>query len=146
MKKFKIFKNKKILITGHNGFKGSWLSIWLSLLGAKVIGVSLKNKNSNNHFNLVKKKLNMKSFYCDIRNKKKIEKIILTYKPDFVFHLAAQSLVYKSILNPSFTWETNVIGLLNVLETLNKLKKQCITVIVTSDKCYKNVEQKKGYK
>jgi len=143
---FSRFKNKKILITGHNGFKGSWLSIWLSLLGAKIVGVSLPEKESSNHFNLVKKKIKIKSFYFDIRNKKKIENVILKEKPDFIFHLAAQSLVYKSILNPKFTWETNVIGLLNVLEALNKLKKKCTGVIVTSDKCYKNVEQKKGYK
>lgn len=146
MKKFKIFKNKKILITGHNGFKGSWLSIWLSLLGAKIIGVSLKNKNSNNHFNLVKKKINLKSYFIDIRNKKKIEKLILKTKPDYIFHLAAQSLVCKSIEDIQFNWETNVIGMLNVLESLNKLKNRCVGVMITSDKCYKNVEQKKGYK
>ena len=146
MKNLNYFKNKKVLITGHNGFKGSWLTMWLSLLGAKVIGVSLKNKNTNNHFNLVKKKINMKSFYCDIRNKKKLEKIILKYKPDFVFHLAAQSLVYKSIEDIQFNWETNVIGMLNVLESLNKLKNRCVGVMITSDKCYKNVEQSKGYK
>ncbi len=146
MRKFKIFKNKKILITGHNGFKGSWLSIWLSLLGAKVVGISLPEKSLDNHFNLVKNKLKIKSFYCDIRNKKKIENIILKEKPDFAFHLAAQSLVYKSILNPRFNWETNVVGLLNVLEVLNKLKKKCTGIIITSDKCYKNLEQKKGYR
>jgi CDP-glucose 4,6-dehydratase len=146
MNRLKIFKNKKVLITGHNGFKGSWLTLWLSLLGAKVIGVSLPDKNLNNHFNLVKKDLKIKSFYFDIRNKKKITKVILKYKPDFVFHLAAQSLVYKSILNPIFNWETNVIGLLNILEALKQLNKKCIGIIITSDKCYKNLEQKKGYK
>jgi CDP-glucose 4,6-dehydratase len=140
------FKNKKVLITGHNGFKGSWLTIWMSILGAKVIGISLPNNHPNNHFNLVKKKIKMKSFYLDVRNKKKIEKIILAEKPDFFFHLAAQSLVYKSILDVGFNWETNVVGLLNVLEALNKLKKKCTGIIITSDKCYKNLEQKKGYK
>ena len=146
MKDLNIFKNKKILITGHNGFKGSWLTIWLNLLGAKVVGVSLVEKNKNNHYNLVKKKLNIKSFYFDIKNKKKLENLILKEKPDFFFHLAAQSLVYRSILNPFFNWETNVMGMLNVLEALNKLKKKCTAVIITSDKCYKNLEQKKGYK
>ena len=141
-----IFKNKKILITGHNGFKGSWLTIWLSLLGAKVVGVSLPDKKLNNHFNLVKTKTKVKSYYFDIRNKKKLEKVILKEKPDFVFHLAAQSLVYKSILDVRFNWETNVVGLLNVLEALNKLNKKCTGIIITSDKCYKNLEQKKGYK
>jgi CDP-glucose 4,6-dehydratase len=145
MKKYKIFKNKKILITGYNGFKGSWLSIWLNLLEAKVVGISLYENNKNNHFNLVKKKLNFKSYNCDVRNKKKITNIIFKEKPDFTFHLAAQSLVYKSILDTSFNWETNVIGLLNILEALNKLDKKNIGIIITSDKCYKNLEQKKGY-
>ncbi len=146
MSYLKKFKDRKILITGHNGFKGSWLTIWLNLLGAKVVGVSLPDQNSNNHFNLVKNKLKIKSYYLDIRNKKKLEKIILKEKPDFFFHLAAQSLVYKSVVDPRFNWETNVVGLLNVLEALNKLKKKCVGIIITSDKCYKNLEQNKGYK
>ena len=120
----KIFKNKKIFITGHNGFKGSWLTIWLNLLGAKVVGVSLKDNNPNNHFNLVRKKIKVKSYYFDIRNKTKLQKIILKEQPDYIFHLAAQSLVYKSVLNPRFNWETNVIGLLNLLESISKLKKK----------------------
>jgi CDP-glucose 4,6-dehydratase len=78
-----IFKNKKILITGHNGFKGSWLTIWLSLLGAKVVGVSLPDKKLNNHFNLVKTKTKVKSYYFDIRNKKKLEKVISSCCPIF---------------------------------------------------------------
>ena len=123
LKKFKLFKKKKILITGHNGFKGSWLTIWLNLLGAKVVGISLKDNNKNNHFNLVKNKLNVKSYYFDIRNKIKLQKVILREQPDYIFHLAAQSLVYKSVLNPKFNWETNVIGLLNLLESILKLKK-----------------------
>ena len=143
---YNFFKNKKVLITGHNGFKGSWLTIWLSLLGAKIVGVSLPDNDINNHFNLVKKKLKVKNYYFDIKNKKKLQKIILTEKPDFVFHLAAQALVYKSIIDINFNWETNVIGVLNILEALNKLNKKCAAVIITSDKCYKNLEQKKGYK
>jgi CDP-glucose 4,6-dehydratase len=146
MSNLKIFKNKKILITGHNGFKGCWLTIWLSLLGAKIIGISLPSHETNNHFNLIKKKLNIRSFYFDISNKKKLKNIVLKEKPDFVFHLAAQSLVYKSIEDIHFNWQTNVIGVLNILEALNSLKKQCIGIIITSDKCYKNIEQKKGYK
>ena len=146
MKFYNSFKNKKVLITGHNGFKGSWLTIWLSLLGAKIVGISLPSSDVNNHFNLVKKKLKVTNYYFDIKNKKKLQKIILTEKPDFVFHLAAQALVYKSIIDINFNWETNVIGVLNILEALNKLDKKCSAVIITSDKCYKNLEQKKGYK
>ena len=107
---------------------------------------SLKDNNKNNHFNLVKNKLNVKSYYFDIRNKIKLQKVILREQPDYIFHLAAQSLVYKSVLNPKFNWETNVIGLLNLLESILKLKKKCYAIIITSDKCYKNLEQKKGYK
>ena len=133
LKKLKIFKNKKILITGHNGFKGSWLTIWLIILGAKVVGISLKDNNQNNHFNLVKKKIKIKSYYFDIRNKKRVQDVVLNEQPDYIFHLAAQSLVYKSIINPRFNWETNVIGLLNLLESISKLKKKCYGIIVTSD-------------
>ena len=146
LNKIKIFKNKKVLITGHNGFKGSWLTIWLSLLGANVVGISLKDTNQDNHFNLVKKKIKVKSYYFDLRKKIKLEKIILQEKPDYIFHLAAQSLVYKSVQDPRFNWETNVIGLLNLLESISKLKNKCYGIIITSDKCYKNLEQKKGYK
>ena len=142
----KLFKNKKVLITGHNGFKGSWLTIWLSLFGAKIIGISLKDINPNNHFNLVKKKINVKNYYFDIRDKTKVQPVILTEKPDYICHLAAQSLVYKSVLNPQFNWETNVIGLLNLLQSISKMKKKCYGIIITSDKCYKNLERKKGYK
>ena len=138
----KLFKNKKVLITGHNGFKGSWLTIWLSLFGAKIIGISLKDINPNNHFNLVKKKINVKNYYFDIRDKTKVQNVILNEKPDYIFHLAAQSLVYKSVLNPQFNWETNVIGLFNLLQSISKMKKKCYGIIITSDKCYKNLEEK----
>ena len=146
IKELKLFRNKKVLITGHNGFKGSWLTIWFSLLGARVIGISLRDKNPNNHLNLVKRDIKIKSYYFDIRNKSKLENVILKEKPDYIFHLAAQSLVYKSILDTRFNWETNVIGLLNLLEAISKMKKRCFGIIITSDKCYKNLEQKKGYR
>jgi len=141
----KIFKKKKVLITGFNGFKGAWLSIWLNQLGAKLYGISLKNNDKKNHYNLVKKKINLKEFYIDIRDRKKLKKTILKIKPDFVFHLAAQSIVYKSVKEPAFNWETNVIGFLNILLSLSQLKNKCVGVLITSDKCYKNLERLKGY-
>jgi len=122
-KKLELFRNKKIIITGHNGFKGAWLTIWLGLFGAKLVGISLRNNNKNNHFNLVKKKIKIKSYYFDIRNKKKLQNVIQKEQPDYIFHLAAQSLVFKSVLDVSFNWETNVLGLLNLLEAISKLKK-----------------------
>lgn len=140
----KQFKNKKVLVTGHTGFKGSWLSLWLYLLGAKVYGISLK-PNKESHFNYLNLKKKIKSYYLNILEKKKLEKKILSIKPDFVFHLAAQSLVGVSIKFPELTWKTNLIGTINLLETIMKLKKKTICIFITSDKCYKNLEKVSGY-
>ena len=117
---------------------------YLVKLGAKVVGISLKNNEKYNHFNLVKNKINVKSYFFDICQKK-LENVVIKEKPDYIFHLAAQSIVYKSILNPRFNWETNVMGLFNLLEAINKIKK-CCAVIITSDKCYKNLEIKRDIK
>ncbi len=143
-KQFKVFKNKKILITGHTGFKGSWLSLWLSNIGAKVYGISLKT-NTINHFNSLKIK-GVRSNYFDIKDQNKIRKAFKKIKPDFVFHLAAQALVKKSYDNSTETFLSNSIGTLNILEGLKSLKNSCTAVIITSDKVYKNFEVKRGYK
>jgi CDP-glucose 4,6-dehydratase len=143
-KQFKIFKNKKILITGHTGFKGSWLSLWLSSIGAKVYGISLKTKNFN-HFNSLKIR-GVRSNYFDIKNQNKIRKAFKKIKPDFVFHLAAQALVKRSYVNSTETFLSNSIGTLNILEGLKCLKNNCTAVIITSDKVYKNFEVRRGYK
>jgi len=142
----KIFKDKKVIVTGHTGFKGSWLTAWLKLLGAKVIGISLDPPTHPSHFLASKINNNIKDIRLDIRNKNKIEKKIISFKPDFIFHLAAQSLVGLSYENPSLTWQTNVFGTLNILDSLKKLKNACNVVIVTSDKCYFNKEVSYGYK
>ena len=142
----KIFKNKKIIVTGHTGFKGSWLVCWLKILGAEIMGVSLRPLNSYNHFSILKKRINIKSKYIDITDEKKINRVINDFKPDFVFHLAAQSIVSKSYISPKLTFETNAIGTFNILNALLKLKKKCTAIIITSDKCYENIETKKGYK
>ena len=144
----KNFNGKKVIITGHTGFKGSWLTLWLIHLGAKVTGISdrIPTNPSNFEANQLKKKIN--HFKFDIRNKKKFLFIINKIKPDYIFHLAAQSLVKKSYKNPVETFETNTFGTLNLLETLKKVKfkKKCSVVIITSDKSYKNLEIKRGYK
>ena len=101
------FKNKKIIITGHTGFKGSWLSLWLKILGAKVIGLSLDAPSNPSHFNAIKLKSKIIHKKIDIRNLKHLKKTFTKYQPDFVFHLAAQSLVKKSYSQPLYTWETN---------------------------------------
>ena len=142
----KTFFNKKILITGFNGFKGTWLSLCLYLLGGKLYGVSLRTNEKNNHYNLLKKKIFVQEKYFDIGNFKKVNNFINKTKPDFIFHLAAQSLVFKSVQNPIFNWKTNVMGFLNIMISLSKLKKKCVGVLITSDKCYKNINKKVLYK
>ena len=139
------FKNKTVLITGHTGFKGSWLASWLVLLGAKVIGLSLNVPSTPSHFKVIKLETKIKHKRMDIRNLKLLKKTFKKYQPDYVFHLAAQSLVKKSYSNPTYTWETNTIGTLNILESLREIKKSCVAVLITSDKSYKNLEIKRGY-
>jgi CDP-glucose 4,6-dehydratase len=147
MRKYKnIFKNKRIIVTGHTGFKGSWLATWLILLGAKVTGISNNIPTNPSHFKYLKLKNKVDNCKLDIRNLKKLKKIFKSKKPDYVFHLAAQSLVKKSYLNPKYTLETNTIGTFNILESLKEVKKECVAVIITSDKVYKNIEIKRGYK
>jgi CDP-glucose 4,6-dehydratase len=139
------FKNKKIIITGHTGFKGSWLTIWLKILGAKVIGISNNIPTFPNHYKLLNLNKKIIDKRLDIRNIKILKKIIKEYQPDFVFHLAAQSIVNLSYKDPLKTWTTNTIGTINLLESLRQLKKKCSVVIITSDKCYENLEIKRGY-
>ena len=99
-----IFKNKKVLITRHTGFKGSWLTLWLLKKKAKIIGVSKETVTKPSHFQLLKLKKKIKNYFFDLNNLYKIDKVIKNHKPDYIFHLAAQSLVKKSYLNPIETW------------------------------------------
>ncbi len=145
-----IFKNKKVLITGHTGFKGSWLALWLNLLGAKVIGISNKIMTEPSHYKAINLKNEIKEKFIDLSNLKKTSDFIEKIEPDFIFHLAAQALVKKSFLNPYETWISNLNGTLSILEGLKKLskkgKKICTAVLITSDKVYKNLELDIGYK
>ena len=145
IKNLGIFKNKTVIITGNTGFKGSWLSLWLKILGAKVIGISIDIPTRPSHFQIINNDKSIKSIRCDIRNYSRLKKIVLKYKPDFFFHLAAQALVKKSYKDPMLTWNSNLLGTVNVLEALRHLKKNCNAVIITSDKSYKNQEIKRGY-
>lgn len=140
-----VFKNKKVLITGHTGFKGSWLTAWLFLLGAKVIGISNGIPSRPSHYNLLKIKNKIIDKKLDIRNLKKLKIFIKKQQPDYIFHLAAQAIVKKSYDNPLNTWSTNTFGTINILECLKLIKKKCVVIIVTSDKSYKNLEIKRGY-
>lgn len=142
----KYFKNKKIVVTGHTGFKGSWLTLSLKNLGANILGISKNVPTNPSNFQASKIKNEVKSKKLDIRNLKMLRKVIKKFEPDIIFHLAAQSLVSISHENPKETWETNLIGTLNILEILRDTKKNTVVVIITSDKAYKNIEKKEGYK
>lgn len=139
------FKNKKIFITGHTGFKGSWLMAIMHYLGAKIYCVSNEIPTNPSHYKILDLKIT-KDLRSDITDFDKIYKIISEIQPDFLFHLAAKPIVLDSIMNPYITFKTNTLGTINILETIRKLKKAPVSVIITSDKSYKNVEQKKGYK
>ncbi len=141
-----IYKNKKILITGHSGFKGSWLSQWLITLDAEVYGISLSPHTVPSHHNLLKSKSKVKNLYFSILDEKKLNKTIASIKPDFIFHLAAQAIVKESYNNPLLTWKTNLLGSINIIEAASKLKNNCNLIMITSDKCYENIEQVWGYK
>jgi CDP-glucose 4,6-dehydratase len=142
---YNFFKNKKVLVTGHTGFKGSWLVTWLNVLGCKVLGISLDPIKGDNHFMILKKKLDIIDKRGDIRNERYLKKIIKQFKPDIVFHLAAQAIVSTSYSHPKLTFETNVLGTFNLLSVLAELKHKCIAIFITSDKCYKNIEVTRGY-
>ena len=142
----KIFKNKKIIVTGHTGFKGSWLTAFLSTYNCRIYGISKDIPTNPSHFKLLNIKKNLKNYQVDIGNLKLLKRIINKIQPDFVFHLAAQSLVKTSYMDPNLTFTSNSIGTLNILESLRHLKKKCNVIMVTSDKSYKNLEIKRGYK
>ncbi len=138
------YKNKKVLITGNTGFKGSWLSLILKSMGAEVLGYSIDVPTQPSHFELLN--LEMESITGDVRNKNQILKVIKNFKPDIVFHLAAQSLVRPSYDNPIDTFETNVMGTVNVLEAIRQEEYVQAVVNITSDKCYENKEMNYSYK
>lgn len=140
------YAGKTVLITGHTGFKGAWLTAWLKQLGAKVTGIALAPATNPSHFEVGHLGNSMVDLRMDIRERERLEDAILTIQPDFVFHLAAQALVRRSYEDPVETWDTNVMGTLYVLEALRKLNKPCSAVIITSDKCYDNVEWVWGYR
>jgi len=139
-----IYKNKKVLITGHTGFKGSWLAFWLNEMCADVIGYSLPPPTCPNHFDLLK--IPITSIIGDICDDNKLYETFETYKPEIVFHMAAQPLVRLSYEQPKKTFESNVIGTVNVFEACRKTVSVKAIINVTSDKCYENKEWIWGYR
>jgi len=139
-----VYKNLKIIVTGSTGFKGTWLCFWLNLLNAKVIGIALKPEKGSLLFDKLSLAKKVKQIYLDINNFKKLNQIIKKEKPDIIFHLAAQSVVSESYINPINTMKTNVIGSANILESVRLNKVQNL-VYITSDKCYLNDGRKTSY-
>jgi CDP-glucose 4,6-dehydratase len=139
-----IYKGRKVFLTGHTGFKGSWLSLWLHRMGAEVTGYSLEAPSEPSHWNLLQ--LPVKSVIGDIRDASSLEKAMTEAQPDFVFHLAAQPLVRLSYSDPVGTYSTNVMGTLNVLEACRRTKSVKAIVVITTDKCYENKEWVWGYR
>ena len=141
-----IYKEKKVLITGNTGFKGSWLTVWLLKLGADVYGLAKDIPTEPSMFNELGLKNNITHYKNDVRDLGSVVRIINEVKPDFVFHLAAQALVSVSYSDPIETLTTNIIGTTNILEALKQSKHDCVGIFITSDKCYDNVEWEWGYK
>lgn len=147
MKNFQSFyKNKKVLVTGHTGFKGTWLSIWLKQLGADVIGIALDPKTDRDLFLLAGIKEKIIDYREDIRNLNGLYKIVQKENPQIIFHLAAQSLVLPSYKDPLTTFETNIIGTANILEVCRNTDSVKQIIIVTTDKVYENKERLTGYR
>ncbi len=139
-----IYSGKKVLITGHTGFKGSWLAFWLMQMGAEVCGYALEPPTKPNHFDLLK--LDIRSEIGDIRDREKLYNVFKNFKPEIVFHLAAQPLVRLSYKEPLTTLETNIIGTANIFEACRQTSSVKAVINVTSDKCYENREWVWGYR
>ncbi len=141
-----VFEGKTVLVTGHTGFKGSWLCIWLKELGANVIGYALEPYTENDNFTVAKVGSKIKSHIGDIEDYDKLKRVFDGYQPEIVFHMAAQSLVRLSYKQPKSTYDTNVMGTVNLLECCRLTDSVKVIINVTSDKCYENKEWIWGYR
>jgi len=141
-----IWKDKKILITGHTGFKGSWLTIWLKMLGAEVIGYALEPYTERDNFVLSKLEDKITYIIGDVRDYQKLYDVLRKYEPEFVFHLAAQPIVRESYINPKETFDVNIGGTVNLLECCRLTESVKVIVNITTDKCYENKEWIWGYR
>jgi len=144
-KRFSVYAGANVLVTGHTGFKGSWLVLWLKKLGANVIGYSLDPPSNPNMYESLDIRRHVKHYDGDIRDLPAMVETVQAHAPDIVFHLAAQPLVRASYKRPVETYETNVMGTVNVMESIRQVEGVRAFVNVTSDKCYENREQTHGY-
>jgi CDP-glucose 4,6-dehydratase len=140
------YRNKKVLVTGNSGFKGSWLVLWLKQLGADVYGISLDEISEPSHFSILNQSTKINHSWIDIKNFQQLSDAISKIKPDIVFHLAAKAIVSYCQSNPLDAFHTNVLGTVNLLESLKSVSSIQATVMITSDKCYENVEWEYGYR
>ena len=140
------WRGKKVLLTGHTGFKGSWLSLWLLELGAQVTGVALEPDQSPSLFEQLQLASRLQHQPGDIRDPGLLKQVVEASQPDMVLHLAAQPLVRLSYAEPVATWETNVMGTIHLLEALRSLERPCTAVLITTDKVYRNNEWLYGYR
>lgn len=141
-----IWKDKKVLVTGHTGFKGSWLSIWLNMMGAEVIGYALEQYTERDNFIATNLEDKITHIVSDVRDYESLLSVFKKYKPEFVFHLAAQPLVRESYVNPKETYDVNICGTVNVLECCRLTDSVNVIINVTTDKCYENEEWIWGYR
>jgi len=141
-----LYRGKSVLVTGHTGFKGAWLAHWLLELGAEVHGFALAPHTTPTLFDQLGLADRLHQELADLRDASAVRRLLLAAQPDFVFHLAAQSLVRESYAHPSETYAVNVMGTINVLEAMRELAKPCAAVLITTDKCYENREWVYGYR
>jgi len=140
------WKGRKVLVTGHTGFKGSWLSLWLDKLGANVTGYALAPPTQPNLFEQAQVASSVRSVSADIRDFPRLSAVIAECRPDVILHMAAQSVVRRGYEDPIETYSSNVMGTVHLLEALRQIKLRCVVVNVTSDKCYRNREWIWGYR
>ena len=145
-KNFEIYKSKRVLVTGHTGFKGSWMTLWLKELGAQVFGYALPPPTNPSLFEFLNLEKEINHEVGDIRDIDRLKKCLLRTKPDIIFHLAAQSLVGKSYEDPMETVQTNTFGTANLLEAIRQTRIPVSLILITSDKCYENKEWHFGYR
>ncbi|MDE7072643.1 MAG: CDP-glucose 4,6-dehydratase, partial [Bacteroidales bacterium] len=141
------YRNRRVLVTGHTGFKGSWLAIWLHEMGAEVVGLGLEPYSGRDNYVLSGIGSKIKAdLRVDIRDAEKVKAVFAEYKPEIVFHLAAQPLVRRSYEIPVETYQTNVMGSIHVLEAVRVTQSVKAAVMITTDKCYENKEQIWAYR
>lgn len=139
-----LYRNRRVLVTGHTGFKGSWLALWLESLGAKLAGIALPPETQPNHWGLLK--LEVEDHAQDIRDAAALKRLLRAIQPEIIFHLAAQPLVRRSYRDPIGTWGTNVMGTAHLLDACREIQNLKAIVVITSDKCYENHEWIWGYR